>query len=111
MADVPTETNYRFLIASNNGIAVLKISKADFKMTLSKKESYLKGQAVNLLLSITKSTLVAFIHGASHFVIINRETMSVSEVVWPYNRVLNCTGAFLCPNFHPDELSFIFVRD
>ena len=66
---------------------------------------------MNLLLSVTKHTLVAFIHGASHFVIINRETMSFSEVAWPYNRVLNCTGAFLCPNFHPDELSFIFVRD
>lgn len=112
VADEPTETDYRFIIASNNGIVVLKISKADFKMTLSKKESYLKGQPVNLVLPVSKtSTLVAFIHGASHFVVINRESMSSAEVIWPYARPLNCTGAAVCPNFHADELSIIFVRD
>ena len=72
--------DYQFMVGTNNGIAILKIAKSDFAMTLSK-EKYLEGKVVNNFL-VRDNKIVAFEYNQMKFRLIDRKTKEVSEVAW-----------------------------
>jgi len=102
------DPNYNFMVGTNNGIAILLISKNALSMTLSK-ESYLAGKVVNNFLT-RGPTIIACVHNDDKFYLVDRKTREVTEVAWPLQSALCCTGLQWAPGFHPREMSFFFVR-
>ena len=103
------DASYKFAVATTNGVAVLKVKKKDKAITLDSK-LYLKGKVINNLI-VSRRSILAFQHEAPHFHLIDRESSKTEEKAWPCNRKSCIIGAQLAPDFHADEMSYIFVRD
>ena len=54
--------DYRFMVGTNNGIAILKIDKTTYAMSLAK-EAYLQGHVINNFL-VRGSRIIVFEHNA-----------------------------------------------
>lgn len=108
---IPTneDKKFKFALATNNGVITLQIIKKDLKQSLSG-EKYCDGNVVNNLL-VHGNHLIAFIHDADGYMIINRDDKKATELKWPMNKKSVVIGAAMTPNFHRDENSFVFVRD
>ena len=107
-----SETNdpdYQFILGTNNGIAVLKINKTTYEMSLSK-EVWLAGKVVNHLLA-RGSRILAFVHDHKKYFLIDRKSKEVVEQSWFDDQPISCTGIQWAPGFHPTEMSIVFLRD
>ena len=103
------DESYKFAVATTNGVAVLKVKKKNKEIKLDNK-LYLKGKVINNLI-VSRRSILAFQHEAPHFHLIDRESSKTEEKAWPCNRKSCIIGAQLAPDFHADEMSYIFVRD
>lgn len=71
---------------------------------------YLKGKVINNLL-VSRGHILAFQHDASSFSLIHRDSKKVEDKPWPCDKKTCITGAQMAPDFHPDEMSYIFAKD
>lgn len=112
MVMLPNDTEdpeYKFVLGTNNGISILKINKGTLQMSVMKK-NILPGVVVNNLL-VRGKHIIAFLHDSAKYCLIDIKTKDVSEMTWLEERQTCCTGLQFAPDFHPDEMSIMFVRD
>ena len=103
------DADYCFALGTNNGIAFLKISKADYRMRIDK-EAYLTGRIINNFL-LRGNRIIAFEYEREKFKVIDRKTKETLDIPWIYEDPLCVTGLCWVPNFHPNELSIVLIRD
>lgn len=112
MEMLPNDANdpdYTFALGTNNGIAFLKIAKLDYAMRLDK-ETYLTGRVINHFL-IRGNRIIVFEYEREKFKVIDRKTKETHEIPWIYEQNLCVTGLHWAPNYHPTELSIVFIRE
>jgi len=109
---IPTDkaNTLKFALATNNGVIVLQIdTKKQLKQSLTG-EKYCEGKVVNNIV-VMSNHLIAFVHDAEGYFIINRDKRAEEIMKWPMEKKSVVIGAAATPDFHRDENSFIFVRD
>ena len=60
---------------------------------------------------VEKDQILAFSFNSPTFAIIDLKLKKIDSKPWPQDKKTSVLGACMCPSFHFDELSFIFVRD
>lgn len=108
LPNVVDDATYNFVVGTNNGIAFLNINKSTFAMSVTR-EHYLTGKVVNNLL-IRGQKIIAFEHNQQKFHLIDRKSQEVINMNWLQSQEICCTGLEWVPDYHPTELSFIWVR-
>ena len=69
------------MVSTNDGIAILNVSKAQLTMSLSR-ETHLNGKTVNNFLT-RGHHIIAFVHNDQKFYLIDRKSREVTEIAWP----------------------------
>lgn len=103
------EPDYNFMLGTNNGIAILQISKANLQLKLSR-EHYFQGKVINNLLAYN-DRIVAFEYDTNELRLVDRKTKEESKRPWVGETTLCVTGVQMVPGFHPRENSIIFIRE